>query len=90
MLEIYVRTNAIDGIKYSDPSVKKLKARDFEALKNVLRVPMEYFPDPRVVKEDEIDMERFEREMKEKAEREAEEKKIREEKQQHKAMEKEK
>ena len=39
---------------------------------------MEYIPDPRVIKEDAADQEKFERELRERAERAAEEKKIRE------------
>ena len=90
LLAIYVRRAQIDKIGYGDQSLKKLKARDFEGLECVLRVPMEYIPDPRVVKEDAADQEKFERELKERAERAAEEKKIREAQEAAKKEEKEK
>ena len=89
ILEVYFRTQAVDKIVYGDKSMKKLTVRDFQSLNCVMRVPMEYIPDPRVVKEDEQDQEKLERDMKERAERAAEEKKIREAQEAAKKEEKE-
>ena len=89
LLEIYVRRQQIDKIKYGDTSMKKLTVRDFQSLECVIRIPMEYIPDPRIVKEDAQDQEKLERDMKERAERAAEEKKIREAQEAAKKEEKE-
>ena len=78
ILQIYNRTAAIDKINYGPQGDKKPNAREIAALTCVLNLPMEYMPDPRVVKEDAQDQEKLERDMKERAERAAEEKKIRE------------
>jgi hypothetical protein len=74
-LEIFIRRQKIDQIPYGQPSTEKIKV---EHLESVLRLPMEYIPDPRVVKEDAHDMEQFERDMKERAERAEEERLIKE------------
>ena len=74
-LELYVRRRAVDTIKYGSAD-EKVTAKTFNELENVLRIPMEYVPDPRVVKEDAHDAEQFERDMRERAERAEEERQI--------------
>lgn len=73
LLEIYIRRAKIDQIPYGQPSTEKIKVQHLE---QVLRVPCEYIPDPRVVREDAHDLEQFERDMKERAERAEEERLI--------------
>ena len=73
ILEIYVRESQIDKIQYGVPSNEKIKV---EHLKLKLRAPMEYIPDPRIELEDKADMEKFERDMKERAEKAEEERLI--------------
>lgn len=73
ILELYVRRAKIDQIPYGQASTEKIKVQHLE---QVLRLPMEYIPDPRVVKEDAHDQEQFERDMKERAERAEEERLI--------------
>ena len=76
-LELYGRSTKISEIPYGQPNHdadKKIKITD---LKPVTRLPMEYIPDPRVVKEDAHDQEQYERDMKERAERAEEERLIR-------------
>ena len=89
ILEIYTRNTQIDKIQYGVEQ-KKIIARDFASLQCVLKLPMELLPDPRVIREDAADQEKFERELKERAERAAEEKKIREAQEAAKKEEKEK
>jgi len=74
VLELYIRKAQIDKIAYGEPSNEKIKV---EQLIPVVRLPMEYIPDPRVVKEDAHDQEQFERDAKERAERAEEERLIR-------------
>ena len=69
-LEIYIRRAKIDQIPYGQPSNEKIKLQHLEV---VLRLPVEYIPDPRVVKEDAHDLEQFERDMEERAARAEEE-----------------
>jgi len=78
MLEIWGKNKNFDKIVYGDTSMKKITKNDFQGLINVIRVPLELTPDPRVVKEDAADLEKYERDMKERAERLAEAKKIKE------------
>ena len=76
ILEIYVRKAQIDKIKYgseADPN-EKIKV---EQLTCVVKMPMEYIPDPRTVIEDQQDQERYEREAEERAARAEEERLIR-------------
>lgn len=73
-LEIFIRRGKIDQIPYGQPSNEKIKV---EHLEQVSRLPVEYMPDPRVVKEDAHDAEAQERDAKEKAERIEEERLIR-------------
>ena len=88
ILEIYTRNTQIDKIQYGGG--QPIKDRDFASLQCVLKLPMELLPDPRVIREDAADQEKFERELKERAERAAEEKKIREAQEAAKKEEKEK
>lgn len=53
-LEIFIRRAKVDQIPYGQASTEKIKVEQLEA---VLRLPMEYLPDPRVVKEDAHDHE---------------------------------
>ena len=72
VLEIYVRRAQIDKIKYganADPA-EKIKVDQLEC---VMRLPMEFVPDPRTVIEDEQDAKMFEREAEERAARAEEE-----------------
>lgn len=73
-MEIFIRRGKIDQIPYGQPSNEKIKV---EHLEQVTRHPLEYMPDPRVVKEDAHDAEAQERDEKEKAERIEEERLIR-------------
>jgi len=73
-LEIFIRRRQVDSIPYGQPSNEKIKVEQFE---QVTRMPVEYVPDPRVVKEDARDAEAQERDYKERAERAEEEKLIR-------------
>ena len=73
-LEIFIRRKQIDSIPYGQPSNEKIKV---EHLEQVSRLPVEYLPDPRVVKEDAHDAEQYERDQKERAERAEEERMIR-------------
>ena len=73
-LEIFVRRKQIDSINYGHSDGKKIRVEEFE---QALRMPMEYVPDPRVVKEDARDAEVQERDAKERAERAEEERMIR-------------
>lgn len=60
MVEIYMRANP-DTIPYGDNTKGKVTNRDFSNLQNVFRLPMEMTPDPRVIKEDAADLEKYER-----------------------------
>lgn len=73
VVEIFIRRAKIDQIPYGVASTEKIKVQHLE---QVLRLPMEYIPDPRVVREDAHDQEQFERDMKERAERAEEERMI--------------
>ena len=73
-LELYIRKAKIDQIPYGVASSEVPKVKE---LIPVVRLPMEYMPDPRVVKEDAHDQEQFERDAKERAERAEEERLIR-------------
>ena len=73
-LELFIRRRQIDTIPYGQPSNEKIKVQDLE---QALRLPMEYLPDPRVVKEDQHDAEQYERDARERAERAEEERLIR-------------
>ena len=73
-LELYIRKAKIDQIPYGVASSEVPKVKE---LVPVVRLPMEYMPDPRVVKEDAHDQEQFERDAKERAERAEEERLIR-------------
>jgi len=74
VLELYIRKAQIDKIAYGEPSNEKIKV---EQLIPVTRLPVEYMPDPRIVKEDAHDLEQFERDAKERAERQEEERLVR-------------
>ena len=74
-LELFTRKAQIDKIGYGVASEEKIKV---EQLVHVTRLPVEYMPDPRVVKEDAHDAEQFERDMKERAERAEAERLVRE------------
>lgn len=73
-LEVFIRRKQIDAIKYGEPNPEKIKV---EHLEQVIRLPVEYMPDPRVVKEDAHDAEAYERDAKERAERAEEERLVR-------------
>lgn len=75
LMELYVRTNQVDKIKYGDEADKSERIK-VEHLTLALRVPMEYFPDPRTVIEDEADRQRQERDLADRAKRAEEEKMI--------------
>ena len=62
MLEIYVREKQIDKIVYQGEAERV----DVKHLKCVYRMPLEYFPDPRVLIEDGIDAEHRENMMRQK------------------------
>ena len=53
-LEIFIRRRQIDQIAYGSASNEKIKVEQFEC---ATRMPVEYVPDPRVVKEDARDAE---------------------------------
>ncbi len=72
-VEFFIRRAKIDQIPYGAPSVEKIKVEHMEP---VLRLPLEYLPDPRIVKEDAHDHEQFARDMRERAERAEEERLI--------------
>ncbi len=73
-LEVFIRRKQIDTIPYGQPSTEKIKV---EHLEQVIRLPVEYMPDPRVVKEDAHDAEAYERDAKDRLERQEEERLIR-------------
>ena len=74
-LELFTRKAQIDRIAYGVASEERIRV---EQLVHVTRLPVEYMPDPRVVKEDAHDAEQFERDMKERAERAEAERLVRE------------
>lgn len=76
-LELFVRKAKIKEIPYGAANHADDKKIKVDQLVPVLRLPMEYIPDPRVVKEDAHDHEQQERDMKERAERMEEERLIR-------------
>ena len=73
-LEMFIRRKQIDTIPYGQPSTERIKV---EHLEQVIRLPVEYMPDPRVVKEDAHDAEAYERDAKDRLERQEEERLIR-------------
>lgn len=70
-----MRTKQIDKIKYGAEADQNEKIK-VDQLECVLRLPMEYIPDPRTVIEDEQDQKMFEREAEERAARAEEERLI--------------
>ncbi len=76
MLEIFVSRRQIDKIKYGAAADASERIQ-VQHLELCLRLPLEYIPDPRTVIEDEIDRQRFEREIAERMKRQEEERLIR-------------
>ena len=77
MLEIFVSRRQIDKIKYGAAADASERIQ-VQHLELCMRLPFEYIPDPRTVIEDEVDRQRFERDLAERQRREKEEKLIKE------------
>jgi len=74
-LELYIQKRQVDKIKYgadADPNERVNVAH----LEISMRVPMDYYPDPRTVIEDDADRQRYERDMAERQKRLEEERLI--------------
>lgn len=71
-LELYVQTRQVDKIKYGTEADANERV-NVKHLQLSCRLPMDYFPDPRVVIEDDADRQKFDREIAEKAKRVEEE-----------------
>ena len=68
LLEIFVSRRQIDKIKYGAAADASERIQ-VQHLELCLRLPLEYLPDPRTVIEDEVDRQRFEREIAERMKR---------------------
>jgi hypothetical protein len=75
VLELFISRRQIDKIKYGSAADASERIQ-VQHLELCLRAPMDYFPDPRTVIEDDVDRQKFEREIAERMKRQEEERLI--------------
>jgi hypothetical protein len=74
-IELYVSRRQIDKIKYGAAADASERIQ-VQHLELCCRLPMDYYPDPRTIIEDDVDRQRFERDMAERLRRQEEERLI--------------
>lgn len=74
-LELYISRRQIDKIKYG-PAADANERIQVQHLELCCRLPMDYYPDPRTIIEDDVDRQRYERDMAERLRRQEEERLI--------------
>lgn len=74
-IELYISRRQVEKIKYGEAADASERIQ-VQHLELCLRGPMEYYPDPRTIIEDDVDRQRYERDMAERLKRQEEERLI--------------